>query len=322
MAKKRRTPEKKKSAKIIPIDYIPKYSHQPRSSAPKRRTDFSVFTHSPSKSESSPDSSSVEVGLLNDAASSLHGRIEVKHFAEGKIVQCSNSEEDRSGFSSKSSDAPISEVESVLRDEGPDYGSRDACEGRNDTVMESESTLHESPVTDSNGLAISPGSVVWAKRASQMWWPAEIMKEGSTLSDQASDGHILVQFYGNHPSGWIDPTTDVSSFEDSFKERSGNPSKDFQDALKQALKRKQQFDCGRKSTSVHSNRQDHSADKGTSSASSRAKDDPEERRRGNRERKRKVHFDETIHPVKSKKEDRRLKIMRYLGLAAPIGSPF
>ncbi|KAI4300359.1 hypothetical protein L6164_033747 [Bauhinia variegata] len=313
---------KKKSAKIIPVDLIPKYSHQPRSSPPKRRTDFSVFTCSSSKSGSSPDSSSNEVGLLNDAANNLPGRTGVKHFDEEKLVQCSNSVEDRSGFSSKSFDGLLSEVESVLRDEDPDHGSRDACEGRNDIEMVSESTLHESPVTDSNGLAVLPGSVVWAETASKIWWPAEIMKETSTLSDQASDGHVLVQFYGNHLSAWIDPTTDVSSFDYSFEERSGNPSKEFQDALKQALQRKEQLNSGRKLDSVHLDQQDHSTDKRTLSTSSREKDGSLERRKGKRERKRKVHFDEATRPQKSKKEDRRLRIMRYLGLAPPVGSPF
>lgn len=43
MAKKRKPEKKEKSQKIVPIDCIPEYSQQPRSSPPKRRTDFSVF---------------------------------------------------------------------------------------------------------------------------------------------------------------------------------------------------------------------------------------------------------------------------------------
>ena len=38
----------------------------------------------------------------------------------------------------------------------------------------SESTPHESSVSDSSSLALTPGSVVWARIACQIWWPAEV----------------------------------------------------------------------------------------------------------------------------------------------------
>ncbi|KAI9086299.1 hypothetical protein K1719_031753 [Acacia pycnantha] len=323
MAKKRRTPEKK-SQKKIPIDCIPKHSQQRRSTPPKRRTDFSVFMRNPtclSNPVSSHGSSSGEFRSDSVSTNSSHeDRMKQEQFLEGTLVKCSGS------LRGENLDAPLTEVESVIGDEALDLGSiRDGQRGKNNTLRVSESTSQESPVTDSNCITITPGSVVWAKTSCQVWWPAEIMEERPTLAGQACDGHVLVQFYGNQPCAWIDPGKNLSAFEDSFEERSNNPTKDFQDALKQALQRKEQLSSCRKSSSqrtVHLDLLDHSCEKWTSSASSKTIDDLKESGRGKRQRKRKLHFDEVASPPKSERKARRLKIMRYLGLIAPVGSPY
>ncbi|XP_028789441.1 PWWP domain-containing protein 2A isoform X1 [Neltuma alba] len=277
MAKKRRTPEKK-GLKIVPTDCIPKHSQQRRRTPPKRRTDFSVFMRSPaclSNPVSSHGSSSGEVRLDNVSANSLHEDRMKEQFLEDTLVKCSGSHRD------ENLDVPVSEVESVIQDEALDLGSnRDGKRGKNKTLKVSESTQRESPVTDSNCITITPGSVVWAKTSCQVWWPAEIMEERPTLAGQTCDGHVLVQFYGNRPCAWIDPLKDLSAFEDSFEERSGNPAKDFQDALKQALQRKGQLISHSKSSpqrTARSDLQDHSCEKWTSSASSKTIDDLKER---------------------------------------------
>ncbi|XP_028769528.1 uncharacterized protein LOC114726991 [Neltuma alba] len=200
---------------------------------------ISVFMRSPaclSNPVSSHGSSSGEVRLDNVSANSLHEDRMKEQFLEDTLVKCSGSHRD------ENLDVPASEVESVIQDEALDLGSnRDGKRGKNNTLKVSESTQQESPVTDSNCITITPGSVVWAKTSCQVWWPAEIMEERPTLAGQTCDGHVLVQFYGNQPCAWIDPVKDLSAFEDSFEERSGNPAKDFQDALKQALQRKEQL---------------------------------------------------------------------------------
>ncbi|KAK7267805.1 hypothetical protein RIF29_20484 [Crotalaria pallida] len=320
---------KNKKKKIISIDMIPKYSQQPRSSPPKRRTDFSVFTSTPPPPHSSiffnpPGSSSGEIRLSNFIANHLkETKMRVKQFPEDTPARCSNSQDHRSVCSSEFSDDPVTDVDS---DQGLNLASnRDASIKKIGIFKMSESTPHGSPVSDSNSLAATPGNVVWARTACQMWWPAEIMVEKSTSSDPTCDRHVRVQFYGNHSSAWIDPMTDISAFEDSFEERSTNPSEDFQEALKQAIQRKEQLSSCRtlsSDRSAHSDQQDRSSDKWTSCTSSTIMDDLQERRRGKRERKRKVHFDELSFPLKSERKVRRLKIMRYLGLVAPIGSPF
>ncbi|RDX61199.1 hypothetical protein CR513_60592 [Mucuna pruriens] len=269
MAKKRTTPvsnnKKKKTQMTIPM---PKHSQQPRSSPPKRRTDFSVFTRTPSSfsnpaSGSSPGSSSGEVRLSNVTTSSLQERTKtMKQFSEDTLVRCSIYQEGRPVSSSEFFEAPVVEVDSAVRDESLDLGgNRDACNEKIDISKMSESTPLESSVSDSSSLVI-PGSVVWARTACQMWWPAEIMEEMSALSNPGSDGHVLVQFYGNLPSALIDPMTDISTFEDSFEERSNNPSEDFQRALKQALQRKAQLSSCQKVTpnrSAHSDQQERSS---------------------------------------------------------------
>ncbi|XP_031739028.1 uncharacterized protein LOC101217493 isoform X1 [Cucumis sativus] len=86
---------------------------------------------------------------------------------------------------------------------------------------------------------------------------------------------------------------------ESFEERSSNTTVEFQDQS-----------C---------------ADKGSSSNSSRIEDNDlhQDRGRGKRERKPKVPFDEEMTiSLKSTRKFRRMRIMRYLGLAAPVGSPF
>ncbi|KAJ7972319.1 PWWP domain protein [Quillaja saponaria] len=293
---KRRTLQRKKSQKINEIDNIPQYTSQPRSSPPKRRTDFSIFfSHSSSLSNSGSllGSSYGEVTLSNVTISSLQGgNTEEIELPECSLVQCS----------------------------------RKSCKEKAHTVGVSESTLDRSHVTDSNGLAIAPGSVVWAKTDCQMWWPSEIMGESFTSADQGNDGHVLVQFYGNRSCAWVDPTKDISEFNDSFEEKSCNPLEDFQEALKQALQRKDHLSSCRElfdSPDIHSCQQDHSSDKLASSTSSRSVDDNIlERRRGKRARTCKVRFDEVTFPQKSERKFRRFKIMRYLGLTAPFGSPF
>ncbi|KAH1195291.1 hypothetical protein GmHk_19G055849 [Glycine max] len=362
MAKKRTTPQKKKTQTIIPM---PKHSQQPRSSPPKRRTDFSFFTRSPSSfsnptSGSSPGSSSGEVRLSNVASSSLQGRkMVMKQFSEDIMVQCSIYQEGRPVCSSESFDTPVVEVDSAVQDEILNLGGhRAACNEKIDISKMSESTRLESYVCDSSSLAATPGNVVWARTDGQVWWPAEILEETSALSNPGSGGHVLVQFYGNLPSAWIDPMKDISTFEDSFEDKSNNPSEDFQQALKKALQRKAQLSSCQKLTldrSAHSDMQERSSGtilistlnyvvygedeeqashngsskvspeghyKCTSTSTSKTIDDVQEKRRGKRERKPKVHFDEVTYPMKSERKVRRLKIMRYLGLAPPVGSPF
>ncbi|KAG4916386.1 hypothetical protein JHK87_053943 [Glycine soja] len=273
MAKKRTTPQKKKTQTIIPM---PKHSQQPRSSPPKRRTDFSFFTRSPSSfsnptSGSSPGSSSGEVRLSNVASSSLQERkMVMKQFSEDIMVQCSIYQEGRPVCSSESFDTPVVEVDSAVQDEILNLGGhRAACNEKIDISKMSESTRLESYVCDSSSLAATPGNVVWARTDGQVWWPAEILEETSALSNPGSGGHVLVQFYGNLPSAWIDPMTDISTFEDvslilfmSFEDKSNNPSEDFQQALKKALQRKAQLSSCQKLTldrSAHSDMQERSS---------------------------------------------------------------
>ncbi|CAJ1891310.1 unnamed protein product [Sphenostylis stenocarpa] len=418
MAKKKTTsPTNNKKMKTKMIIHMPKHSQQPRSSPPKRRTDFSVFTRTPSSFSNpasarqaigdevvkslplalvgsssmccllchscvdddvllkncrdvmsicdggkmqnmlggcSPNSSSGEVRLSNVSARRLQGRgMTMKQFSEDTLVRCSTYEEGRPVCSSEFSDAPVVEVDSAVPDESLDHGgNRDASNEKNDISKMSESTALESSVSDSSSLAATPGSVVWARTDCQLWWPAEIVEETSAVSNPGSDGQVLVHFYGNLPSAWIDPMTDISNFEESFEARSNNPSEDFQQALKQALQKKAQLSSCQLLTA------DRSPQSDTQERTSASSEVWKEQALNNGSKvshksicKNTTSYDvcplliksldsttlshhnrndicsstillEVTHPVKSEKKLRRLKIMRYLGLAAPIGSPF
>lgn len=169
-------------------------------------------------------------------------------------------------------------------------------------------------------VCLIPGSVVWAKKASQMWWPAKVLivKVLELNSGTEDTGGLLrVQYYGSEKSDWVDPARDLSPFEECFEERSCNPSEEFQEALKQAIHQKEHQSSARK---LIAPAKGHVCLNSTNS--SKTEHDFLVKERSKRRRKPKVHFDELNVPLKSEKDSRRLRIMRSLGLAPPIGSPF
>lgn len=243
------------------------------------------------------------------------------------LIKCNNSKD--KGLCSDVYEIPIDEVESVVQGAHFDSGNdRTFDEQKDDNAATLDFMPIKSQVMESSGAFTNPGSVVWAKTACEVWWPAEVMEEKSTDSrNQGIDGHVLVQYYGNHHSAWVDPDRDLSLFEDCFEERSCNPMEDFQDALKQALHRKRHLNSCRQLVGSpdgpdNLHQQDQSSEKCISSCSSRTEDDSIERGRGKRKRKPKVHFDAVALPLKPARKVRRFRIMRYLGLIAPVGSPF
>ncbi|GMP84855.1 hypothetical protein CsSME_00038221 [Camellia sinensis var. sinensis] len=294
MAKKKASKRKKKE-KVHEIDHIPKFWQQPRSTGgPRRRTDFSLFFCSASSSFSNAP---LGKGLLLESSSSTDKLTSVtitgleetrdkrKDILKLPVAQCSHLQYKRRGLFSNIIEVPVVEVESV---------------GQN--------ALFEAHGGSSFQILGESSSVVDSK-------------------DQDVDGHVLVQYYGIHESAWVDPARDLSQFDDCFEERSCNPVEEFQDALKQALRQRacqslgKQF-IGSSDDPNCSRQQDQSPDKWNSSSSSRTESDCLERRRGKRERKPKVRFDEVTYPLQSVRKIRRFRIMRFLGLAAPIGSPF
>ncbi|WOL00009.1 hypothetical protein Cni_G08720 [Canna indica] len=171
---------------------------------------------------------------------------------------------------------------------------------------------------------LAPGSVVWAKTPLQEWWPAEVMDEGSLHFPRNNhDGHVPVQLYGSKKHVWLEPTRDLSKFDYCYEERSKNPLQAFQEALNQALcnhvHRSRGATLGGCLKTAKISYHDDSCD--AWQTSNRSSDFAVEGR-GQRKRKAKVHFDEIIHAEKPKRRVRRLRIMRYLGLMAPVGSPF
>ncbi|CAL5419842.1 unnamed protein product [Camellia sinensis] len=340
MAKKKASKRKKKE-KVREIDHIPKFWQQPRSTGgPRRRTDFSLFFCSASSSFSNAP---LGKGLLLESSSSTDKLTSVtitgleetrdkrKDILKLPVAQCSHLQYKRRGLFSNIIEVPVVEVESVGQNALFEANSgRNVDKQTSDMVRKIEFLPDKSQITESSNFCITPGSVVWAKTARQLWWPAEILGESSSVvdsKDQDVDGHVLVQYYGIHESAWVDPARDLSQFDDCFEERSCNPVEEFQDALKQALRQKacqslgKQF-IGSSDDPNCSRQQDQSPDKWNSSSSSRTESDCLERRRGKRERKPKVRFDEVTYPLQSVRKIRRFRIMRFLGLAAPIGSPF
>ncbi|XP_078446361.1 uncharacterized protein LOC144715304 isoform X2 [Wolffia australiana] len=161
---------------------------------------------------------------------------------------------------------------------------------------------------------LSPGSVVWAKTDQYDFWPAEVM-DGRMIpdcDDLQSDGLVLVQLYGVWEYAWVDPVSELSQFDHCYEERTKEPSRAFQEALTQALHRRQSA----------SEQSDENSDKWLLKRHFKLEDDEENCGKGKRARKPKLHFDDLEFPEISVKRVRRTKIMRHLGLIAPAGSPF
>ncbi|XP_076938913.1 uncharacterized protein LOC143607299 isoform X2 [Bidens hawaiensis] len=186
-----------------------------------------------------------------------------------------------------------------------------SCSNRNN---ENKDDALEVTPSRSREVYTTPGNVVWAKTDGEFWWPAEILGEVSNPGPS-----VLVRPFGKQGSVSVDPAVDLSPFEECFEERRCNQAKEFQNALEQALQYKEQHTpCkdlfGSPEGSDVLNHHDQSHERDNSSGSSRA--------RSKRERKPKVHFDEVSRPLHTSRKVRRFKIMRSLGLAAPVGSPF
>ncbi|KAA3463912.1 thsA [Gossypium australe] len=233
----------------------------------------------------------------------------------------------------------------------------DPCSGRvvHRKVVEQKSDVKKLQVRGSNGVCITPGNAVWAKTACQVWWPAQIIEKRSVLVDstiQQTEEHVLVKFYGKHDSAWINAARDLSMLEDCFEERSCNLMENFQDALKQAIvqRKKHIKSCrqlpGSPDPFLQSDRQDKksglccialisvskdwntdrirmlTACKHASSLSSKTGSNLVRQVGNKKEGKPRIHLNGARFPLKSGEGPRRLKIMRYLGLTAPMGSPF
>lgn len=251
--------------------------------------------------------------------------------------------EDGKRIFSDTVEVPVAEVESVTK-----ISSMDSCKNGttqatwdNGSYLTDRVSTHLSagpspitadkslfPVAENTGSWLAPGNVVWAKTAYHEWWPARVMDKRDILDCTRSQhiGHALVQLYGNCELTWLDPVRDLSQFDYCFEERSKNPSEAFQDALKQALHKHVHTSSRallrRCSNEVKRSSQNGICDAQNPSNSSRMKDDSVEEGRGRRKRKMKVHFDELSSPEKPPRRMRRVRIMRYLGLIAPVGSPF
>ncbi|XP_010243190.1 PREDICTED: uncharacterized protein LOC104587329 isoform X2 [Nelumbo nucifera] len=302
--------KERKNEKVEHV-HVPKLCQQSRSRTPKPRTDFSPFACSPSTSSSSAPPS-LSPPLLDAAATTAAGSmLDHSRFKDGcsSITTARMEQRCKDPISSHQNEIlkfPLVQG-GMSKNKGLEHlfsnsigvqftevesGSHNALLSFSDNrkVRKQGSattgTLSFTPdkftstVTESNDVW-TPGSVVWAKRACQMWRPLEC-----------------------------------------FGVKSYNPIISFQDALKQNLHRKKHTSPFRVSGENPEIQHSQTPDKWNASNSSRTEDDHVERGREKRKRKPKVHFDEGTFPTRSVKKLRRLRIMRHLGLIAPIGSPF
>ncbi|KDP29201.1 hypothetical protein JCGZ_16590 [Jatropha curcas] len=322
---KKSTADRQNRKKLDPIDNIPNYPKQQRRPVPKRRSDFSSFFSSSASSISNSGSS--QHGLLNATmAGSVDNEIEEKALLELPLIQFKKSADKKSKMLSDFYRAPVTGFDSVAQNI-----SIDQCgDSKQTSATTMESTHEKSQVAESSSICVVPGNVVWAKMDREVWWPAEIVGETASVVDSRSrvlDGRVLVQFYGKHRSAWVDPATDLSQLEDCFEERCCNTMDNFQDALKQALKRVEGLSSreqliGSPDGSEQPYKQDQSSNEQTSSLASKTGSDFLKTRKGKRKQKPKICSSEATFPPKSAGKVRRFRIMRYLGLIAPVGSPF
>ncbi|TYH22094.1 hypothetical protein ES288_A04G099500v1 [Gossypium darwinii] len=324
MAKKKSPGKKKQKVKgLNQIENAPNFSKQSRKAEPMP----SSFSSPASPSASG---SLQECSYDRDEASS----VTLTNFddkQDGNIVDdsiaFSGSCDKRSRFVLNFYEFPALEAEPIA----PDTAS-DPCSGRVvQNVVEQKSDVKKLQVRGSTGVCITPGNVVWAKTACQVWWPAQIIEKRSVLVDstiQQTEEHVLVKFYGKHDSAWINAARDLSMLEDVSIGFVYNLMENFQDALKQAIvqRKKHIKSCkqlpGSPDPFPQSDRQDKKSGKHASSLSSKTGSNLVRQVGNKKEGKPRIHLNGARFPLKSGEGPRRLKIMRYLGLTAPMGSPF
>ncbi|KAK1429455.1 hypothetical protein QVD17_11664 [Tagetes erecta] len=303
---------KRKKVKTQQIDHIPKCFQLPRSaSATKPRTQFYLPICS-FKEEIELDphiskeiKSSVIAGCSDRSNDTIRGIVD--SFSTGSR-----------GSQDRKRKVLTNGIQLTLKD-AKLFGKRthvQPCSNRNNENRDGalELTPSRSQLTESMEVCTTPGSVVWAKTDEKYWWPAEI------LGGRSNQGQfVLVRHFGKQGSVWVDPAIDLSPFEECFEERRCNQGEEFQNALKQALHYKENrrsskdlFDSPEGADAINHLAQSHERDNSSSSSRARSK----------RERKPKVHFDEVSCQLHTSRKVRRFKIMRSLGLAAPVGSPF
>ncbi|KAK1284015.1 hypothetical protein QJS10_CPB21g00283 [Acorus calamus] len=231
-----------------------------------------------------------------------------------------------------STGAPFTVRESVANCDEPDTSSNGNL--GQDCTPSSVESMRYTPVksvlqdTGSYDSWWSPGSVVWVMDE----------RRAQEIPSDRCPGGVLVQLFGDHKFAWAHPVEDLSQFDDvsikhyanilhCYEERSSKRSEAFQNALQEALRKLERTNSykqsDRSSTEQKSpHQQDQSPDKWSSLSSGRIRDCRLEEGRGKRKRKPKIYFDESTFQVNTVKRVRRLRIMRFLGLAAPAGSPF
>lgn len=290
--KKKISSNTKRTQRRRSIDHIPRCRRKPRTvGLPRRRTDFSLLFPSPLSSSKYNSGKGSRLGLLDGAdkltVTELGERRDDRKVNDKLIfAACSSSQDTRRQLFSNAIDVHLSGTESLGQD-----AFFEASGGRNfdkqnwDTKTKSDLCPKISQVTGSSCVHVAPGSVVWTRTASQDWWPAEC-----------------------------------------FEKRIDNSSEEFQDALKQALHQREHQSLSKQYSELSDdyNRliQGCQTPEKWTSSSSRMESPCVERRRGKRERKPKLHFDEEPLKLTLPRGVRRIKIMRSLGLAAPVGSPF
>ncbi|KHF98755.1 thsA [Gossypium arboreum] len=317
MAKKKSPGKKKQKVKgLNQIENAPNFSKQSRKAEPMPSSFSSPASPSASGSlqECSYDrdeASSVTLTNFNDKQ-------------DGNIVDdsiaFSGSCDKRSRFVLNFYEFPALEAEPIA----PDTAS-DPCSGRVvQNVVEQKSDVKKLQVRGSTGVCITPGNAVWAKTACQVWWPAQNgLKFFHPISVAFNLENEVLTFSLLKPF-----SRDLSMLEDCFEERSCNLMENFQDALKQAIvqRKKHIKSCrqlpGSPDPFPQSDRQDKKSGKHASSLSSKTGSNLVGQVGNKKEGKPRIHLNGARFPLKSGEGPRRLKIMRYLGLTAPMGSPF
>ncbi|KAJ9555342.1 hypothetical protein OSB04_009956 [Centaurea solstitialis] len=223
---------RRKREKSQQIDHIPKCFQLPRTpSASKPRTDFSLPICSSKDIELEPLSSK-EIQSSVIVGSSDTSNDKIRDIDDPSSTRSTEPE-------SRRQETPTNCMELTVVKSFGEKAQMQPCsnrndEGRDDNATVLEFTPNRSQLTENSEVCATPGSVVWAKTG-QCWWPAEILGEKSSKSGSRVERHLLVQYFGKNGSAWVDPATDLSPFEECFKERSCNRAKEFQNALKQAL---------------------------------------------------------------------------------------
>lgn len=218
----------------------------------------------------------------------------------------------------------------------------DHFDHREESAQHGEREEEGSPEGSAEGLAKHGagdgrdlvGCCMWAKLGRFPWWPAQVLDasraDAGLQRERPSETDVLVRFFGTHDFAWVEPTSCLSDISVNYAERSRQRKKLFAKGLEEAEAFRRNGILPPNWNVVDSDLVSHdqgvSYDQNEADAVGGVKRSHSGNKGRRTRRKTKASNVSKKMAAAQKQEEkhisRRIRIMVYLGLCPPPGSPF